>query len=56
MLSSSLDVGGSDDAFDALLNTLLVVILVALGCRSFDACALPLATVGGFLPVPSMMW
>jgi hypothetical protein len=51
MLSSSLDVGGSDDAFDAFLNTLSVVILVALGCHSFDAHAsLPLVAVQG---VPS---
>jgi hypothetical protein len=56
MLSSSVDVGGSDDAFDALLNTLLVVILVGLDCRSFDARALPIASVWGFLSIPSMMW
>jgi hypothetical protein len=54
--SSSLELPGSDDGFDALLSTLLVMILLCLGCWSGDAGALSFAAVqGGLLLAPSMM-
>jgi hypothetical protein len=45
MSSSSLELPGSDDGFDALLSTLLVVILRRLSCWSGAARALPFAAV-----------
>jgi hypothetical protein len=47
MLSSSVDLLCSDDAFDALLNALLVVIFIGLGYWFFDTGALPLPVVRG---------